>query len=306
MKRKDSVDQLSLPRGRPDLGDSRRRCVREAEYGRGVRADDPTGGRLHAQARPADLGARRGARRPSDVPVSVLAALESGAPSVNHMEQMAFDFGRLLAVVAPEAAIRAGEFRSPNFLARMRAGAIVLWEHFGAEVFDLCFDWTSDTARGWAAFAVPLTGRTLVEQLALASQFADDSHFAVREWAWIGVRPTVAADPVGAIRQLVPLAGHSSPRLRRFACEVVRPRGVWSVHIPTLKADPAVALPLLEPLVADSQRYVRDSVANWLNDASKHQPAWVAEQCARWTSVHGSDVEYVCRRAMRSLNRARP
>lgn len=220
---------------------------------------------------------------------------------MNHMEQMAIDFGPLLARVVPSASHRANELTSPRFLTRMRAGATVVWDEYGDDLFERSAAWTSDTARGWAAFAVPLSGGSLAEQLLLAQRFASDEHFAVREWAWLGVRPTVAVDPLSAIEHLRPLTANRSPHLRRFACEVLRPRGVWSVHIGLLKVNPEAALPVVEPLVVDADRYVRDSVANWLNDASKHQPDWVAKQCMHWSSQHGAKVAYVVRRATRSL-----
>ncbi len=218
------------------------------------------------------------------------------------MEQMAIDFGRLLQRVVPSASHRAHELTSPRFISRMRAGAIIVWDEYGERLFDQAQAWSSDTARGWAAFAVPLGGRPLSEQLMLAQQFADDEHFAVREWAWLGVRPTVAVDPIHAVASLKPLTASPSPRLRRFASEVLRPRGVWSAHIALLKAHPEIGLPILEPLVVDHDRYVRDSIANWLNDAAKQRPTWVEEQCDRWVRSHGDDVSYVVRRATRSLS----
>lgn len=65
---------------------------------------------------------------------------------------------------------------------------------------------------------------------------------------WLAVRPALAADLDAAIAQLQAWTALPSERLRRFASEALRPRGVWCAHIAALKADPGQALPLLEPL----------------------------------------------------------
>lgn len=251
--------------------------------------------------RPDGALVHRGARRPSDVPADVLRRLAQGAPSANHMEQMAFDHGDLLSVVLPEAADRADELRTPAFLARLRAGAIVAWDLLGEDLFEAARSWPSDTARGWAAFAVPFAGGGPERCAALALEFAADAHFAVREWAWLGLRPVVAADPERMVRFLTDHTGDHDPRVRRFCSEATRPRGVWSSHLKLLKARPELGLPVLEPLATAPEKYVRDSVGNWLNDAGRTRPDWVVSVTADWAARHGDAARYVVRRGTRSL-----
>ena len=42
-----------------------------------------------------------------------------------------------------------------------------------------------------------------------------------------------------------------------------------------------IGLPILEPLKSDYSKYVRNSVGNWLNDASKTQSGFVRKLCRR-------------------------
>lgn len=95
---------------------------------------------------------------------------------------------------------------------------------------------------------------------------------------------------------LRPYSTSADPLVRRLAIEIFRPRGVWCKHIARLKAEPHLAEALLVPLLAEADKYPQDSVANWLNDASKTRPDWVRELFERYLPS--------CKASMRVYSRA--
>jgi 3-methyladenine DNA glycosylase AlkC len=239
------------------------------------------------------------------VPIDVRRALQAGTlESANHMEQMALDMTALMSAAFPGVLDPSETLKSPRFLSRMRAGASILWSHFGLKTFDITAGHASDTVRGWGAFAVGLVdGIPLEERLCRARPYADDPHFAVREWAWLGIRAHIVADPLGAVDLLAEWTASPSSSIRRFASEATRPRGVWSVHIEMFKAEPWLALDLLAQLRQDESRYVETSLGNWLNDTAKSHPAWVLATCQRWASDVDdcNSTRRIQRLALRSL-----
>lgn len=247
---------------------------------------------------------RKGARSRADIDPAVLAELNAGtAETLTLPECLAVDFAALMGVTCPDVdpaplhdAAEVGITRRMALAAQM-----VLAARGGAAVLDLAAH-PSDTVRGWAAYAVGLLPHlTLAERLAMIRPLADDGHFGVREWAWLGIRAAVVAEPAHALALLTPWTAEASPYLRRFASEATRPRGVWCAHVAALRADPAPGLAVLEPLRADAERYVQDSVANWLNDAGKDHPDWVRALCGRWGETGGKATAYIVKRAMRNL-----
>ncbi|MFS4436710.1 DNA alkylation repair protein [Paracoccaceae bacterium GXU_MW_L88] len=244
-----------------------------------------------------------GALKLADIPPERLAALNGGAPPSNLTECLAVDFAVLMEGVlglSPEAVADMRDAASLGITKRMAIAADIAAAH-GVPVADLAAH-PSDSLRGWACYAIAAEGGPLEAQLTRLRPLADDPHFGVREWAWLALRPALSAQIETAIALLTPWTADAAPNIRRFASEATRPRGVWSAHIAKLKETPELGLPLLEPLKADPERYVQDSVANWLNDAAKTRPDWVRALCAEWADASDSKATaYICKRAQRSL-----
>jgi 3-methyladenine DNA glycosylase AlkC len=252
--------------------------------------------------------APKGARRIADIPPDVLAALNAGTRQTATLaEGLAVDFAALLRTISPAAAGRflGGGHAAAGVTRRMAAAAEALAATLGPSAFERLAGHPADTVRGWAAFVLAERPKlTLRERLVRVRPLAADPHFGVREWAWLALRPHIAADPSAAIRELAAWTAEPSDALRRFASESTRPRGVWCAHIEALKSDPALGLPVLEPLRADPSKYVQDSVGNWLNDAAKSRPDWVRALCRDWSRGGGDPATArILRRATRSLAR---
>lgn len=181
-----------------------------------------------------------------------------------------------------------------------------LADHLDAPEVERLAGHASDTVRGWACFLMAAHSdagpAALLDRLRC---LADDEHFAVREWVWMAARPTLTSDLDVSIDALAGWAGDPSERVRRFASEALRPRGVWAAHIPALKQQPERGESILHPLRADPSRYVQDSVANWINDAAKTRPDWAIDLCERWTAESDdSATARIVKRALRSVDHA--
>ncbi|MBL3698743.1 DNA alkylation repair protein [Leucobacter luti] len=255
-----------------------------------------------------------------DIDPAHLIALNAGRAEARTLtEALAIDHPTLLSAAVPDAppelATAAAAAQRLGVLARMTAIGTALSAQLPPERLGALAAHPSDTVRGWACFAVGAAGaagargaaggpavRAVLDRI---RPLADDPSFTVREWAWMAVRPTLVAELPEAITALASWTTDPSPRLRRFASEALRPRGVWAAHIAPLKASPELGEPILEPLRADPERYVQDSVANWINDAAKSRPDWAVTLCARWrTESPGPATARIVTRGLRSLAKA--
>lgn len=249
-------------------------------------------------------------QRPSEIDPAIVLELESGQrESATLAEGLAIDFAKLMKNAVPdlpeEAIAEIEGHAGRGVTRRMEACGQMLLDTYGLDGLDSYARHRSDTVRGWVCFAIGLAPKLkLYDRLTRIRPLADDPHFGVREWAWLPLRPHFSKNVSHTIAALKPWTSEKSPFLRRYAVEATRPRGVWSVHIAQLKQNPSIGLPLLEPLRADPEKYVQDSVANWLNDASKSQPGWVRETCERWLVESKSESTIrICRRAVRSAGK---
>lgn len=246
------------------------------------------------------------ANRPNEVPVEILEKLNSGVcESTNLAEILAIDFAILMSHVVPEISTQTNRYfnTTEGITKRMAIAGELLLNHLGAKELPNIALHPADTVRGWAAYMVAgIPDIGLDERLSLIRPFANDSHFGVREWAWLALRPHISANIHNAIELMVSWLEETSPNYRRFAIESTRPRGVWSPHIQELKKNPAIGLPLLELVKTDASRYVQDSVGNWLNDAAKSNPDWVRSVCKRWQQESDTiETKRICSRALRNL-----
>jgi 3-methyladenine DNA glycosylase AlkC len=266
------------------------------------------------------LRSRVGARRRSEVPTDVLDGLHLGRlETVNLVEWLAIDQGTLLSNVLTDLEMTAERDR---LLTQTRALAdegvnrkiqgiaealhAVLAKHRRRKtLYKRLMTHPSDVVRSWSANIIAADkSLALADRLDAIRPLAADSHFGVRESAWMALRPFLAADLEQALSLLLPWTKDTDPNLRRFAIESTRPRGVWCAHIQRLREQPEDGLILLEPVRSDPSRYVQLSVANWLNDASKTRPDWTKEVCQRWLLESPTEhTRWIVHHAMRTLRK---
>ncbi|MDR5001843.1 DNA alkylation repair protein [Brevibacillus parabrevis] len=262
---------------------------------------------------------RKGARKAGDILPDVLVLLNGGRiESVNLTEWLAVDHLQLLRHILAELQLQQHADAMLSALERIAgqptmkvipAIAVEWLEVFRqktgeerTQLFQRLAAHPSDSVRCWAAYIVGLDQLELEQKLALIRPFAADSHFGVREIAWMAVRDSASQQLKLAIRLLGAWVQEPNANLRRFAVELTRPRGVWAKHIAELKENPEWGLPLLAPLKADPSKYVQDSVANWLNDAAKSQPDWVVQVCRAWLDASDEKAtKRIVARAQRSM-----
>jgi 3-methyladenine DNA glycosylase AlkC len=266
------------------------------------------------------LNNRKGAIRRSEVPRDVLDALNSGViESRTLVEWLAMDLGKLLGNVCDDIGLKKekrsvlAEYKKvedEGIAKRHKVAGAILFAAIknrddGDAIFEALATHAADVPRSLAAYAVMADqSLTLSKRLKGSRRFAADPNMVVRETAWDSYRPYLAKELRKGIKLLERWAVDKDANIRRCAVESSRPCGVWTAHIPELKAKPEIGLPLLEPVRSDPSRYVQNAVGNWLNDASKTRPEWVVKLCRRWEEESATtETKYIVRRGLRTLRK---
>ncbi len=261
-----------------------------------------------------DLTQRKGAVKAAHIPPTVMDALNRGSiPSVNLTEWLAVDHRQLLMHVFADkplylkplqdnmASLHQKSVRSTI----MAIGEFLLQESKNSsdqQLLPFLSAHVSDSVRCWACYMIGTDPElSILQKLHAIQPFAADAHFGVREIAWMAVRNEVSLHLNESIPLLSKWVSHPDENIRRFAVEVTRPCGDWYKQNDQLNTTPAIALPILEPLKADTAVYVQNSVGNWLNDAGKSQPQWVKQLCEQWAVAANSATTKIIKRASRNI-----
>lgn len=114
------------------------------------------------------------------------------------------------------------------------------------------------------------------------------------------IRVYIQKDPERVKGYLCNWVESDNAHLRRLASEGVRPRLPWAQRIDWIADDPDWVLPIIQSLRGDPSRYVQKSVANLLNDLSKHNAPWVLKLCKGW-DLTNPQTKWIVKHALRTL-----
>jgi hypothetical protein len=135
----------------------------------------------------------------------MLDVVEGHRPTTNLAEVLAVDTRLLFERVFPSIAVGDAEravLALPSITARMTNAGAILHRSFGLSCLTTLRAHPADTVRGWAPYVVGRDATlSLTERLDLVRPSADDGHFGVREWAWLGIRAHIAANVCGGHRR---------------------------------------------------------------------------------------------------------
>lgn len=265
------------------------------------------------QASPEILN-RKGARKAIDIPTEIIKLLNEGKiETVNLTEWLAADQLELLRNVLGNlkkeqlfAAIKKAveQQKKPTANSNTKLIGAILGEHLSKDDLLKLKKHPSDLVRNWTCWSIASQIEETKELLTEMRDFAADSHFGVREVVIFASKDKLAKHLELAVEILLDWSNSKDENVRRFVAEVLRPIGVWTKKIDRLQTEPELGFPLLNPLKSDPSKYVQNSVANWLNDASKSNPKWVEEVCKQWMKDSKTkETTYIVKRAMRTINK---
>jgi len=258
---------------------------------------------------------RKGARSLKDIKPEVIEYLNKGlVDTKNLMEWLATDQLALLKVVLKQIDKsdwfdHFEQIVNEQIKPTANSTAKLIGQTFGTlssnkKIYKILKAHTSDLVRAWSCWAESIHFDNTDSLLKAMKPYAADSHFGLREVVIFATKDRLIEDLDKSIKMLLQWVEDSDENIRRYAVEAMRPIGVWTKKIPSFQVDPSQGFPLIESLYADPSKYVRDSVGNWLNDASKSNPEWVKAICEKWgLGSNAKETAYIIKKAMRTINK---
>ncbi|MGW9403757.1 DNA alkylation repair protein [Arthrobacter sp. NPDC055585] len=159
--------------------------------------------------------------------------------------------------------------------------------------------------KGWMMWPVTESAVTLALAGSGSVDFDDAldllAELTPRLTSEFAIRRLLAADPVRALARIQTWAQDADPAVRRLASEGTRPYLPWAIRVPWLLEHPDATLPILDALRDDPSEDVRRSVANHLNDISRHAPEVTVQTAARWLSDPAPATARLVRHSLRTL-----
>ncbi|MBO6883340.1 MAG: hypothetical protein JJ869_07130 [Marivita sp.] len=114
------------------------------------------------------------------------------------------------------------------------------------------------------------------------------------------LRPFLNRWPDETLARLDRWVAHDNYHVRRLVSEGTRPRLPWAANI---QLDPLVPLRFLDAMHADPTRYVTRSVANHMNDLTRHAPDRVVTHLKAWQQTKRQkpkELDWMTRHALRT------
>lgn len=114
------------------------------------------------------------------------------------------------------------------------------------------------------------------------------------------IRPFLNRWPGETLGRLDAWVEHDNYHVRRLVSEGSRPRLPWAANI---DLDPLIPLRFLDSLHADPTRYVTRSVANHMNDLTRHAPDRVVRHLRDWKQTGRQtpkELDWITRHALRT------
>ncbi|WP_299116033.1 DNA alkylation repair protein [uncultured Winogradskyella sp.] len=258
---------------------------------------------------------RKGARSLKDLNPEVIEYLNRGLIETrNLMEWLATDQLALLKLVLKdlgkenwfsdfEVAINAQKKPTANSNTKVIGQTLGLLTS-DSSIYEALQTHTSDLVRCWSCWAESTHYDSIPELINAMKSYASDTHFGVREVVIFASKERMIEELETAICILSKWTSDKDENVRRFAVESLRPVGVWTKKISAFQEHPKKGISLIEPLKSDTSKYVRDSVGNWLNDASKSQPDWVRSICSKWEKESPTkETAYIIKKGLRTINK---